>query len=445
MNKVLVVDDEENIRLMLKRVLSQEKYEVEEAENGLAAIQKISQEKFNALLLDLKMPKMSGLQVINRIKELEINIPIIMMSAYGTIPEAVNAMKLGAFDYLVKPFDLDELKITLKRIIQQNTIKNENLYYREEEDKRFNFKEIIGQSAAIEKVLKMIKKVAPMPTTVLLTGESGTGKELVARAIHKNSTRKDKPFVVANCVALSSNILESELFGHEKGAFTGANSRRIGRFEISDGGTIFLDEIGEVSLFTQAKLLRAVQEKEFERVGSSTTIKVDTRIVAATNKDLQKEVAKQQFRDDLFYRLNVFQINIPPLKERKEDIPLLVNHFIKKYNQILNKRIDCISKDALSYLMDYSFPGNIRELENIIERSMIMCSKNVIEKGLIDFLDKSSINQKSGTLKDMEKEMIKKYLVENNGNKTKTAIALGISRRSLQSKIKEYKFDLLDK
>lgn len=445
MNKVLVVDDEENIRLMLKRVLSQEKYEVEEAENGLAAIQKISQEKFNALLLDLKMPKMSGLQVINRIKELEINIPIIMMSAYGTIPEAVNAMKLGAFDYLVKPFDLDELKITLKRIIQQNTIKNENLYYREEEDKRFNFKEIIGQSAAIEKVLKMIKKVAPMPTTVLLTGESGTGKELVARAIHKNSTRKDKPFVVANCVALSSNILESELFGHEKGAFTGANSRRIGRFEISDGGTIFLDEIGEVSLFTQAKLLRAVQEKEFERVGSSTTIKVDTRIVAATNKDLQKEVAKQQFRDDLFYRLNVFQINIPPLKERKEDIPLLVNHFIKKYNQILNKRIDCISKDALSYLMDYSFPGNIRELENIIERSMIMCSKNVIEKGLINFLDKSSINQKSGTLKDMEKEMIKKYLVENNGNKTKTAIALGISRRSLQSKIKEYKFDLLDK
>ncbi|MDD5635588.1 MAG: sigma-54 dependent transcriptional regulator, partial [Atribacterota bacterium] len=425
MNKVLVVDDEENIRLMLKRVLSQEKYEVEEAENGLAAIQKISQEKFNALLLDLKMPKMSGLQVINRIKELEINIPIIMMSAYGTIPEAVNAMKLGAFDYLVKPFDLDELKITLKRIIQQNTIKNENLYYREEEDKRFNFKEIIGQSAAIEKVLKMIKKVAPMPTTVLLTGESGTGKELVARAIHKNSTRKDKPFVVANCVALSSNILESELFGHEKGAFTGANSRRIGRFEISDGGTIFLDEIGEVSLFTQAKLLRAVQEKEFERVGSSTTIKVDTRIVAATNKDLQKEVAKQQFRDDLFYRLNVFQINIPPLKERKEDIPLLVNHFIKKYNQILNKRIDCISKDALSYLMDYSFPGNIRELENIIERSMIMCSKNVIEKGLINFLDKSSINQKSGTLKDMEKEMIKKYLVENNGNKTKTAIALG--------------------
>ncbi|MDI9597471.1 MAG: sigma-54 dependent transcriptional regulator [Atribacterota bacterium] len=445
MNKVLVVDDEENIRLMLKRVLSQEKYEVEEAENGLAAIQKISQEKFNALLLDLKMPKMSGLQVINRIKELEINIPIIMMSAYGTIPEAVNAMKLGAFDYLVKPFDLDELKITLKRIIQQNTIKNENLYYREEEDKRFNFKEIIGQSAAIEKVLKMIKKVAPMPTTVLLTGESGTGKELVARAIHKNSTRKDKPFVVANCVALSSNILESELFGHEKGAFTGANSRRIGRFEISDGGTIFLDEIGEVSLFTQAKLLRAVQEKEFERVGSSTTIKVDTRIVAATNKDLQKEVAKQQFRDDLFYRLNVFQINIPPLKERKEDIPLLVNHFIKKYNQILNKRIDCISKDALSYLMDYSFPGNIRELENIIERSMIMCSKNVIEKGLINFLDKNSINQKSGTLKDMEKEMIKKYLVENNGNKTKTAIALGISRRSLQSKIKEYKFDLLDK
>lgn len=438
MNKIIVVDDEKSIRMMLKRVLSGDQYEIEEANNGLEGLKKLTLEKYSAILLDLKMPEMDGLEVIKKIKEMDINTPIIMMSAYGTISEAVEAMKLGAADYLIKPFDLDELRMVLDRIIRQDEIKNENLYYREEEDKRFNIKEIIGQSQAIMKVLQMIRQVAPLPTTIMITGESGTGKELVARAIHKNSLRREKPFVVANCVAFSPSLLESELFGHEKGAFTGANSRRIGRFEIAHGGTIFLDEIGEINLTTQSKLLRVVQEKEFERVGSSTSIKVDVRIIAATNQDLKREIRENKFREDLFYRLNVFHIDVPPLRQRKEDIPLLIQFFIKKYNQILNKRILGISKDALSILMDYSFPGNIRELENIIERAMIMCTRNDIEKSALFFLDNENIEQKSGTLEDMEKEMIKKYLIQNQGNRTKTAQVLGISRRNLQLKIKKY-------
>ena len=441
MNKIMVVDDEESIRIMLKRVLSSNQYEIEEAVNGREALQKIKKEKYSAILLDLKMPEMSGLQVIEKLKEMDINTPIIMMSAYGTIPEAVEAMKSGAMDYLVKPFDLDELRMTLNRLIREDEIRYENQYYREEEERRFNFKEIVGQSAAMKKVLEMIKGVAPLPTTVLITGESGTGKELIARAIHKNSPRQEKPFVVANCVAFAPNILESELFGHEKGAFTGANNRRIGRFEMAHGGTLFLDEIGEISLTTQAKLLRVVQEKEFERVGSSTSIKVEVRIVAATNKNLEKEIKENRFREDLFYRLNVFRIEVPPLRERKEDIPLLVSHFIKKYNQILNKRVSGISPEALSMLVDYSFPGNIRELENIIERAMIMSTQNMIEKDLF-FLAQGSSNQQTGTLKEMEKEMIKKSLIQNEGNRTKAAQCLGMSRRNLQLKLKEYHIDI---
>jgi len=439
------VDDEESIRIMLKRVLSGEQYEIKEAINGLEALEKITREKYSAILLDLKMPQMNGLQVISKIKEMDINTPIIMMSAYGTIPDAVEAMKIGAVDYIVKPFDLDELKMILDRMIRQDEMENENQYYKEEEDKRFNFEEIISQSQAMQEVLKMIKQVAPLPTTVMITGESGTGKELIARAIHKNSPREGKPFVVANCVAFSSNVLESELFGHEKGAFTGASTRRMGRFEIAHGGTIFLDEIGEINLMTQAKLLRVVQEKEFERVGSSTSIKVDARIVAATNKDIKKEVEEHHFREDLYYRLNIFHIHIPPLRERKEDVPLLVQHFIEKYNRILNKRIPCLSKEAIGLLMDYSYPGNVRELENIIERAMIMCNGEMIDKDFLFFFEQKNINQKNGTIKEMEKEMIKKYLIQNHGNRTKTALNLGISRRNLQLKIKEYKIDLPSK
>ena len=442
MNRIMVVDDEESIRLMLRRVLSSTQYEVHEAANGLEALNRIKKETYSAILLDLKMPQINGLQVIKKMREMDINTPTIMMSAYGTIPEAVEAMKLGAVDYLVKPFDLDELKMTLERIIQQDEIKNENQYFREEEERRFNFKEIVGQSSAMKHVLEMVKKVAPLPTTVMITGESGTGKELIARALHKNSSRQEKPFVVTNCVAFSPSLLESELFGHEKGAFTGANSRRIGRFEIAHGGTLFLDEIGEVDITTQAKLLRVVQEKEFERVGSSASINVDVRLVAATNKDLKKEVKEGRFREDLYYRLNVFHINVPPLRERKEDIPRLIEYFIKKYNQILNKRISGISTEGISLLLYYSFPGNVRELENIIERAMIMCNSDIIERELLFFLGQENINLQMGTLKEMERELIKKSLIENKGNRTKTAQHLGISRRSLILKLKVYQIDI---
>lgn len=442
MNRIMIVDDEKSIRVMLKRVLSDKQFEIDEAADGREALEKIKQGKYSAILLDLRMPEVNGIEVIEKLKEQDIDTPIVMMSAYGTVPEAVEAMKLGALDYLVKPFDLDELKLILERIIRQNEIRKENIYFREEEDKKFNFKEIVGESSAMKRVLEMVKKVAHLPTTVLITGESGTGKELIARAIYKNSPRREKPFVVANCVAFSSNLLESELFGHEKGAFTGANSTRIGRFEIAHNGTLFLDEIGEITLSTQAKLLRVIQEKEFERVGSSTSIKVDTRIVAATNKDLLKEIKENRFREDLFYRINVFTIDIPPLRARIEDIPLLVQHFVRKYNQILNKRITGISQEAISLLMDYTFPGNIRELENIIERAMIMCNNTIMDRDLFFFLEHKEGPIEAGTLKEMEREMIKKTLILNNGNRTKTAQSLGISRRSLLLKLKEYQIDI---
>jgi DNA-binding NtrC family response regulator len=364
------------------------------------------------------------------------------MSAYGSIPEAVEAMKLGALDYLIKPFDIDELKIIVNRAIKEYALKVENIYYREEEEKRFNFDEIIGKSNSINRVLEMVKNVAPTPATVLITGESGTGKELIARAIHKNSLNKNSPFVVVNCVAFSSNLLESELFGHEKGSFTGAIAKRIGRFEMANGGTIFLDEIGEMDLTIQTKLLRVLQEKEFERVGSSRSIKVDVRILSATNKNLKKEVEERRFREDLFYRLNVFNVDVPPLRERKEDIALFVEHLIGKYNKILNKKVKKVSLKAMELLLDYNYPGNVRELENIIERSMIMAKDEIIDEKYFNFVNRETYIGKKGTLKEAEKELIIKYLIQNKGNRTKTAEILGISRRSLQNKIKEYKINL---
>jgi DNA-binding NtrC family response regulator len=419
---------------MLTRVLSPEGFIVQEAVNGLEALKRLQEENYSLVLLDLRMPVLNGIDTLKKIREYDINLPVIMMSAYGSIPEAVEAMKLGALDYLIKPFDIDELKIIVNRAIKEYALKVENIYYREEEEKRFNLKEIIGKS--------MVKNVAPTPATVLITGESGTGKELIARAIHKNSLHKNGPFVVVNCVAFSSNLLESELFGHEKGSFTGAITKRIGRFEMANGGTIFLDEIGEMDLTIQTKLLRVLQEREFERVGSSRSIKVDVRILSATNKDLKKEVEERRFREDLFYRLNVFNVDVPHLRKRKEDIPLIVEHLIGKYNKILNKKVRKVSAKAMDLLLDYNYPGNIRELENILERSMIMAKNEIIDEKYFNFISKEAYIEKKGTLKDVEKELIIKYLIQNNANRTKTAEILGISRRSLQNKIKEYQINL---
>jgi len=442
LRKILVIDDEQNIRKMLSRVLSSEGFIVKEAINGLEALKRLEEENYSLALLDLKMPGLNGIETLTKIREYDLNLPVIMMSAYGSITEAVEAMKLGALDYLIKPFDIEELKIIVERAIKQYELKVENIYYREEEEKRFNFEEIIGKSNSINRVLEMVKNVSSTPATVLITGESGTGKELIARAIHKNSLHKNGPFVVVNCVAFSSNLLESELFGHEKGSFTGAVTRRIGRFEMANGGTIFLDEIGEMDLSIQTKLLRVLQEKEFERVGSSKSIKVDVRILSATNKDLKKEVEERRFREDLFYRINVFNIDVPPLRERKEDIPLIAKHFIGKYNKILNKKVKKISAKAMELMLDYNYPGNIRELENIIERSMIMAKDNIMDETYFSFINKEKFLEKKGTLKEVEKELIIKYLIQNNGNRTKTAELLGISRRSLLDKIKKYQLSL---
>jgi two-component system response regulator HydG/two-component system response regulator AtoC len=437
-----VVDDEQNIRRMLNRVLSSEGFIVKEAINGLEALKRLEEEDYSLVLLDLKMPGLNGIETLKKIREFDINLPIIMISAYGSISEAVEAMKLGALDYLIKPFDIEELKIIVERAIKQYELRVENIYYREEEEKRFNFDEIIGKSKAIKRVLEMVKSVSITPATVLITGESGTGKELIARAIHKNSPGNKNPFVVVNCVAFSSHLLESELFGHEKGAFTGAISKRIGRFEMAKGGTIFLDEIGEVDPVIQTKLLRFLQEKEFERVGSSKSIKVDVRILSATNLDLKKKAEDNNFRQDLYYRLNVFNIEVPPLRERKEDIPLLVEHFIHKYDKILNKKVEEISPPAMELLLNYDYPGNIRELENILERSMIMAKNNIMDETYFAFINKENFSEKKGTLKEVEKELIIKFLIQNKSNRTKTAELLGISRRSLQNKIKEYQIEL---
>jgi len=427
---------------MLTRVLSPEGFIVKEADNGLEALKRLQEENYSLVLLDLKMPGLNGIETLKKIRENDLNLPVIMMSAYGSIPEAVEAMKLGALDYLIKPFDIEELKIIINRAIKQYELEVENIYHREEEEKRFNFDEIIGKSNSINKVLEMVKNVSPTTATVLITGESGTGKELIARAIHKNSLRKDSPFVVVNCVAFSPNLLESELFGHEKGSFTGAIAKRIGRFEMANGGTIFLDEIGEIEPTIQTKLLRVLQEREFERVGSSRSIKVDVRILSATNKDLKKEVEERRFREDLFYRLNVFSVDVPPLRERKEDIPLIVEHLVGKYNKILNKKVKEVSAKAMELLLDYNYPGNIRELENIIERSMIMAKDEIIDEKYFNFISKETYIEKKGTLKAVEKELIIKYLIQNKQNRTKTAEILGISRRSLQNKIKEYQINL---
>jgi len=442
LQKILVIDDEQNVRRMLTRVLSTEDFIVEEAIDGWEGLQKLERENYSLVLLDLRMPKLNGIETLKKIKEADLTLPVIMMSAYGSIPEAVEAMKLGAVDYLVKPFDIEELKIIVERAIQQYKLKVENIYYREEEEKRFNFEEIVGKSSAIEKVLEMIERVSPTPATVLITGESGTGKELIARAIHKNSLRKEGPFVVVNCAAFSLNLLESELFGHERGAFTGAIAQRIGRFEMAHGGTIFLDEIGEMDHSIQSKILRVIQEKEFERVGSSKNIKVDVRILAATNKDLKREVEEGRFREDLFYRINVFNIEVPPLRERKEDIPLLVEHLINKYNKILNKRVKAFTPTAMNFLLDYNFPGNIRELENIIERSIIMAKEEIIDETYFNFIKVEGKLDKKGNLKEWEKDLIVKTLIQSQGNRTRAAEVLGISRRSLLDKIKRYQITI---
>ncbi|AQS58710.1 sigma-54-dependent transcriptional regulator [Desulforamulus ferrireducens] len=443
---VLVVDDEESVRQFLYDVLTDENYRVETAVNGEECLNKLLQLKPDVLITDIRMPERDGFSLLEKIKESGLNTPVILMTAFGTTEVAIRSMKLGAFDYIVKPFDLDEFLNLVKRAVAQSdtavTFEPDKLTAEAGEVK------LIGNSQAMQNVYKDIGRVADSNATVLIQGESGTGKELVARAIHSNSSRRHKPFIKINCANLPDSLLESELFGYEKGAFTGAGATKMGKFELAHEGTIFFDEIGEISLATQAKLLRAIQEKEFDRVGGTETIKVDVRILAATNRRLKQSVLEGVFREDLFFRLNVVNISIPPLRERKEDIPLLVAHFLAKYNKEFNRQVKGFSEEAKRMLMAYDWPGNVRELENVVERAIIMARGPILlpedleltaqEK---DNLVWQNISGQNLPLKqivaDVERQVILKALQEHDWCRTSVARALGINRRSLYAKMKE--------
>ncbi|MGQ9630119.1 MAG: sigma-54-dependent transcriptional regulator [bacterium] len=440
--RILVVDDEAGMREFLKAVLEDEGYEVSLAKDGREAFSKIESQNFHLIMTDLRMPGMDGMEVLRRAKELDPTAPVIVITAYGSIESAVAAMKAGADDYLTKPLsNLDELRLVVRNALSQRRIMNENIYLREEVEERYRLQGFVAVSPKMHEVLRLVDSVAKTPATVLIRGESGTGKELVARAIHNLSDRKDGPFVAVNCAALADNLLESELFGHERGAFTGATSQRKGRFELADGGTLFLDEIGEMSPSMQAKLLRAIQEKSFERVGGTKTIEVDVRLIAATNKNLEEAMERREFREDLFYRLNVMSISIPPLRERTEDIIPLAEAFLRRFASALQKRVDEISPEAKRVLLQHRWPGNIRELENAIERAVIVAQRNIIRPQDLPFA--KIVGPDPGdipllTLKEMERRMIEKALKVAGGSREEVAKTLGISVRGLQYKLRKY-------
>ncbi|MFQ5911755.1 MAG: sigma-54-dependent transcriptional regulator [Nitrospinota bacterium] len=448
--KILVIDDEASHRMMLKAVLSDEGYAVRLAATGEDGLRAVEEEVFDLILLDIRMPGIGGIETLRRIRAISPTVPVLMMTAYGTVNSAVEAMKLGAYDYLEKPLDVEVLKITLRNVLEHQSLKVENRLLRERLARDFDYANIIGRSRALREVFKQVSLVAPTDATVLITGESGTGKELIAGAIHQNSRRKDRPFIKVTCAAIPETLLESELFGHEKGAYTGAISRQAGRFSLADGGTIFLDEIAEVPASIQVKLLRALQEKTFEPLGSGKTQKVDVRILAATNRDLESSVQSGTFREDLFYRLNVFPIRVPSLRERREDIPLLAEHFLKRFTEKNARPIRGFTPRAMDLLARYPWPGNVRELENCVERAVIVCRGDLIEPGHLppavraDAIEEEEAGlepAKVGSgrkLRDMERELILRTLHANDGNRTRTAEILGISRRTLQMKVKQY-------
>ena len=445
--KILVVDDDESHRIMLRAVLKEEGYHVTEAADGTDAVKAVETEAFDVILMDIRMTNMDGIEALTEIRKISPLVPVLIMTAYASVKTAVEALKAGAFDYVTKPLDIEELKILIEKGLENYHLRTENLALKERIGDRFDFSRIIGRSGKMIALLDTLAMVAPSDATVLIMGESGTGKEVIANAIHHNSPRAGQPFIKVSCAALPETLLESELFGHEKGAFTGAVSRREGRFQLAHRGTIFLDEVGEMSPALQTKLLRVLQEKEFEPLGSARTIKVDIRVIAATNKDLTKEVKEGRFREDLYYRLNVVPITMPPLRERKEDIPPLADHFLAVYREKNRKPLKGISGKALDLLVRYDWPGNIRELENCIERAVIMAREEMITP--VDF--PSQIQRLSGegakegsaipygmSLAEMERELIVKTLAETGGNRTRASEVLGINRRTLQNKLKEY-------
>lgn len=449
-NKILVVDDEVKMLSTVREILESENYFVDEAEDGISTINKIKSNHYNAVILDINLPDKDGLEVLKEIKTFDNDLPVIMFTAFGTNERIITAMKIGAFDYIDKPFELDEFLFIIKRAIKySNLIKELNSLKQTTSLSKIQttYEDIIGSSYKMKEIYKLIGRAAPTDVTVLIEGESGTGKEIIADTIQKHSLRFDKPYIKINCAAIPDTLLESELFGHEKGAFTDASNKKIGRFELANGGTIFLDEINNMSLAVQTKLLRFLQHKTFERVGGNETILVDVRIISATNKNIEEEVKLGNFREDLFYRLNIMHIKIPPLREHKEDIPLLVEHFIQKHSGRKNLTI---SDSALEILMDHNWPGNIRELENIIQRALIVAQGSIISKDDIAIPLKNYYQANSSKLSDnenlnlhnaiinLEKELILKALNKTKGNKSKAAELLGINRRQLFTKLHQY-------
>ena len=445
--KILIVDDDASHRQMIQVVLSAEGYEIHEAEDGETAISNVTNRFYDLILMDIRMTGISGIDALKEIKNLSPGIPVVIMTAYASVDTAVDALKAGAYDYITKPLDIDELKLLVEKALRFHHLEQENLQLKERLDDRFDFSKIIGRSRAMQSVFETISLVAPSEATVLITGESGTGKELIANAIHQNSPRKNRPLIKVNCAALQENLLESELFGHEKGAFTGAVARKKGRFQLAHHSSIFLDEIAEMAPVTQAKILRVLQEREFEPVGGTNTFKVDTRLIAATNKNLEEEIRAGRFREDLYYRLNVVRVDVPPLRDRQDDIPLLADFFLKSYAEKNRKLLKGFTPRAVDLMMRHEWPGNVRELENIVERAVIMARGEMITpmefpeilKGLDDEIKETSVNLEPGrTLKEVEKSMILRTLEETGGNRTHAADILGISRRTLQLKLKEY-------
>jgi len=454
---VLVVDDEESVRTAVAAILNKQGFEVETAASGKEALELLTNHSFDIVFSDLKMPEMDGLEFLSAFKAAGHVATVIIMSAFGTIPIAIEAMKRGAYDYISKPFNADEILLAIRKASERERLRKENQLLRDQVEGSFSFKQVITKSAAVKEIFQTIQKVADYKTTILLEGESGTGREVIARSIHQNSNRSRKKFVAINCAAIPENLLESELFGHKKGSFTDATKDKRGLFEEASGGTVFLDEIGELPLHLQVKLLRVLQEEEILPVGATTPQKIDVRVIAATLRDLEQDVRSGRFREDLYYRLNVISLKLPPLRERKEDIPLLVKHFLKKHSAQLSLPVESISQEALAALVSYDWPGNIRELENCIERAIILSGESEIGitnlpkavLGNTDVQQQTVVDPEDLSIKNhsraLEERLIRAALGETGGNRTQAAKLLEISHRTLLYKLKEYELENIGK
>ncbi len=443
--KILVVDDEATVREAMSEWLREAGHQVFTAENGHQALDLIKREGVEIVLADMVMPGMDGLELLRKIKEISPHIGVLIITAYGSIPAAITAIKEGAWDFIEKPFCPERVESVIQNLAEHQRLLKENISLRQRLKERYRFEDIIAKSHKMQQILEMVQTVAQSNATVLITGESGTGKELIARAIHNLSPRREKPFVAVSCAALPETLLESELFGHEKGAFTGAIAQRKGRFELAHQGTLFLDEIGEISANIQVHLLRVLEDKEFTRVGGTQPIKVDVRLISATNKNLEEAVARGEFRDDLYYRLNVVAIRLPPLRERREDIPLLAQHFLEKFAQENQKMGLEFSPDALDFLLKYEWPGNVRELENAIERAVVLAQNSLITAADLSpqgYHSPAKTSSSRESLEDLEKRHILNVLLETGGNCSQAAKILGITRTTLYNKIKRYGLDV---